>query len=235
MKASTTSSTGLSRRSFLRNTGAATVGLALAAPHARVLGANDDIRVAVVGVHGRGGDHINEYSRIAGTRVVALCDVDRDVLAARAEALAKKDNPVKTFVDVRELLDSGEVDAISVATTNHSHSLITVWACQAGKDVYVEKPLTLFVREGRWMLDVRDRTKRVVQVGTQQRSGPHYKRAKKLIQGGHLGKVFSVKAGAARNILPGYGSPATSEPPPYLDWEMLIGPAPMVAYNPKRA
>jgi predicted dehydrogenase len=107
-------------------------------------------------------------------------------------------------------------------------------ACAAGKDVYVEKPLTLFPSEGRWMIDVARRHRRVVQVGTQQRSGPHYRRARELLQGGHIGKVVSVKMGSFRNVMPGFGTPRDQEPPADLDWEMFLGPAPSRPYNPNR-
>jgi len=161
---------GMSRRAFVRNTTLAGVGLAMAAPAARVLGANEEIRVAVVGIHGRGGGHINEYLKIPGVRVAALCDVDKKVLAARAEALAKKNNPVRTYVDVRDLLAAKDVDAVSVATPNHWHSLITVWACQAGKDVYVEKPCSHNVFEGRKCVEAARKYRRIVQHGTQSRA-----------------------------------------------------------------
>jgi predicted dehydrogenase len=108
-------------------------------------------------------------------------------------------------------------------------------ACAAGKDVYVEKPLTVFVREGRWMADVARRHKRVVQVGTQQRSGPHYQRARELIQNGRLGDVVSVQCSFMRNINPGFGNPPDCEPPRELDWEMWLGPARARSYNPNRA
>jgi len=109
-----------------------------------------------------------------------------------------------------------------------------VLACSAGKDVYVEKPLSLFVREGRWMVDVADRTKRVVQVGTQQRSGLHYQRARQLIRDGHIGNVHSVRMHSYRNIVPGFGSPPDCDPPAELDWNMFLGPAPLRRYNPQR-
>jgi predicted dehydrogenase len=107
-------------------------------------------------------------------------------------------------------------------------------ACAAGKDVYVEKPLTLFVREGEWMAAVAARTRRVVQVGTQQRSGPHYRAARDLIRGGHLGTVTSVRMPAVRNVFPGFGSPPDGPPPAELDWDRFLGPAPLRAYNPSR-
>src|SRR5262249_42198756 len=118
---------------------------------------------------------------------------------------------------------------------DHWHALQTMLACAAGKDVYVEKPLTLFAREGRWMIDVARRHQRIVQVGTQQRSGPHYQRARELIQQGHLGKISSVRMGTFRNIMPGFGTPADREPPAELDWELWQGPAPRRSYNPNRA
>jgi predicted dehydrogenase len=121
-----------------------------------------------------------------------------------------------------------------IATPDHWHALMTMMACVAGKDVYVEKPLTLFVDEGQWMIDVAQRTGRVVQVGTQQRSGLHYQRARGLIQSGTIGRVHSVRMHAYRNIMPGFGSPANCQPPPELDWDMFLGPAPARAYNPNR-
>jgi predicted dehydrogenase len=107
-------------------------------------------------------------------------------------------------------------------------------ACAAGKDVYVEKPLTLFQQEGQWMLDVAARTKRVVQVGTQQRSGPHYQRARELLRTGRLGKVHAVRTQAVRNIGEGFGRPDDCDPPPELDWDLWLGPAPLRPYNPLR-
>jgi predicted dehydrogenase len=107
-------------------------------------------------------------------------------------------------------------------------------SCAAGKDVYVEKPLTLFVREGEWMMDVAAKHRRVVQVGTQQRSGPHYQRARELIRGGRIGKVISVRMQSVRNVMPGFGKPADCEPPDGLDWNMWLGPAPERPYNPNR-
>src|SRR5207248_3598055 len=111
------------------------------------------------------------------------------------------------YADFRKLLDDPAVHAVVVSTPDHWHALTTMLACAAGKDVYVEKPLTLFVREGRWMVEAARRHRRVVQVGTQQRSGPHYARAKELIRGGHLGPITSVRMTAYRNIMPRYGSP----------------------------
>jgi predicted dehydrogenase len=112
---------------------------------------------------------------------------------------------------------------------------MTMMACAAGKDVYVEKPLTLFVHEGRWMLDVARRTKRVVQVGTQNRSGPPFQKARELIRQGRLGKIVAASVNNSRNISPGFGNPPDGTPPPELDYEMFLGPAPKRPYNPNRS
>jgi predicted dehydrogenase len=133
------------------------------------------------------------------------------------------------------LLDDRAVDAVVISTPDHWHALMTMAACAAGKDVYVEKPLSLFVREGRWMADVARRTNRVVQVGTQQRSGPHYQKARELIRSGAIGDVSSVRIWAYRNINPGFGAPADGEPPPGLDYDLWLGPAPKRPYNRNRS
>jgi predicted dehydrogenase len=133
------------------------------------------------------------------------------------------------------MLENKAVDAVIVATPDHWHALMTMMACAAGKDVYVEKPLTVFVREGRWMVDVARRHQRVVQVGTQQRSGPHYQRARELIRAGRIGQLASVQCNFFRNVSPGFGSPPDQAPPSELDWNMWQGPAPERPYNPNRA
>src|SRR5437016_990926 len=112
---------------------------------------------------------------------------------------------------------------------------MTMLACAAGKDVYVEKPLTLFVREGRWMVEAARRHKRVVQVGTQQRSGPHYQKARELIRDGRIGKLVSVQCNYFRNVTPGFGNPPDGNPPPDLDYDLWLGPAPSRPYNPNRS
>lgn len=218
------------RRRFLQRGGQAAIGLVLVGPAARVWGANGDVRVGVVGVHGRGGGHIGEFRKIPGVRVVALCDVDRQVLGARAESLAKEGNPVKTFVDVREMLDSGEVDAISIATTNHSHSLITVWACQAGKDVYVEKPCSHNVLEGRKCVEAARKYGRIVQHGTQSRSEQRWARTIAAIHSGKYGRLL-VSKGYCCKPRWSIGFKPYSDPPPHLEWNLWLGPAPEQPYH----
>ena len=220
----------VTRRSFLKHTSAAGFGLALASPLSRVLGANGDIRIAVVGVNGRGSNHIDEFRKIDGVRLVALCDVDHKVLAARAEKLANDGNPVKTFVDARELLDSGEVDAISIATTNHSHALLTVWGCQAGKDVYVEKPCSHNVFEGRKAVEAARKYKRIVQHGTQSRSSAGWARTVAAIQSGKYGRLL-VSKGYCCKPRWSIGFKPYRDAPENLDFNLWLGPAPEQPYH----
>jgi len=221
----------VNRRRFVKTT-AVTAAALTAAQYNRVLGANDRVNMGFIGYGLIGKRHVVDFKERPDVNMAAMAEAHQGRLD---EALTYIGGGCKGYKDFREMYDSKDVDAVCISTADHWHALMTMMACAAGKDVYVEKPMTLFIREGRWMIDVRDRYKRVVQVGTQQRSGPHYKKARQLIRDGHLGKVFSVKAGSARNIMPGYGTPEGDEPPPYLDWEMLLGPAPKVPYNPKRA
>jgi predicted dehydrogenase len=203
-----------------------------AASYGRIQGANDRVGVGVIGFGLIGQRHVLDFREQPDVAPVAVAETHRGRLE---EARALLGGAVRGHRDFRRLLDDPDVHAVVVSTPDHWHALMTMLACAAGKDVYVEKPLTLFVREGRWMADVARRHRRVVQVGTQQRSGPHYRRAKELIQNGYLGPVTSVRMYAYRNIMPGFGAPADREPPPDLDWDLWLGPAPQRRYNPNRA
>ena len=220
------------RRRFVK-TAATTAALAwTAASRDRVYGANNRIGLGFVGYGLIGKRHVIDFKERADVNMAAIAEVHHGRLDEAASFIG---GPVKAYKDFRRMLENPDVDAVCVSTADHWHALITMMACAAGKDVYVEKPLTLFVREGRWMADVARRHKRIVQVGTQQRSGPHYQRARDLIRKGHLGKISSVRVSGARNIMPGYGAPADRSPPPYLDWEMMLGPAPYRPYNLNRS
>ncbi len=219
----------ISRRRFA---GSVASGVALsAASYRRVLGANDRVGVGFIGFGLIGKRHVLDFQAEPDVACVAISDAHRGRLDA-GRALIGAD--CRGVSDFRKLLEDRDVQAVVVSTPDHWHALMTMLACAAGKDVYVEKPLTLFVREGRWMVEVARRHKSVVQVGTQQRSGRHYGRARQLIRGGHIGRVHSVRMYAYRNIMPGFGTPANSNPPPELDWNMFLGPAPARAYNPNR-
>lgn len=218
-----------SRRSFLKTATSATA--LCAASYSRVLGANERVGIGMIGYGLIAKTHMATFRKIPEVDIVAVSECHSQRLIESVGASGEK---ATAYADFRHLLDHPSVDAVVVATPDHWHALMTMLACAAGKDVYVEKPLTLFVREGEWMQTVADRTKRVVQVGTQQRSGDHYRHARELIRNGHIGAVTSVRMYAIRNVFPGFGSPSDGAAPPELDWDMWLGPAPARKYNPNR-
>ncbi|MBD3266723.1 hypothetical protein GF373_08645 [bacterium] len=215
-----------SRRSFLR-TGTATA--LTAASWNRVVGANERIHLGMIGYGLIGSQHVHDFKGLQDVEIVGLSDAHAGRLAEGVEHVGGR---VKPYADFRDLLNSKTIDAVCVSTPDHWHALMTMMACEAGKDVYVEKPLTRFIREGDWMQAVAKRTQRVVQVGTQQRSGGHYQRARALIQSGALGEIVMAQINMVRNLMPGLGSPPNQSPPPALDWDMFTGPAEMKPYNP---
>ncbi|MFI5458250.1 MAG: Gfo/Idh/MocA family protein [Isosphaerales bacterium] len=219
----------LSRRTLLGG-GAATA--LSAAAYRRVLGANDRVGLGFIGFGLIGKRHVLDFRDQLGARIVAVAEVHS---GRRDEAVALAGGSARGYADFRALLDDHDVDAVVISTPDHWHALMTMLACAAGKDVYVEKPLSLFPREGRWMVEIARRHNRIVQVGTQQRSGPHYQRARELVRGGHIGQVVAIRMWSYRNIMPGFGSPKDGDPPPGLDYDMWLGPAPKRAYNPNRA
>jgi predicted dehydrogenase len=224
----------MTRREFVKGSLAAGLGLAFAAPGARVLGANGDIRIAVVGINGRGGSHISAFGGMKGVRVVAFCDVDQKVLGSKAAAFEKKSGTkLQRYVDIRQMLDSKEIDAISIATPNHWHSLGTIWACQAGKDVYVEKPCSHNPFEGHRCLEAARKYNRIVQHGTQSRSSPSWARQVAAIASGKYGKLLVSKAAASKDGSGRWsiGFKPIKEPPENLDYNLWLGPAPQQPYH----
>ena len=182
-----------SRRTFLKTSALATAGAILPARSwAQVIGANADIRVAVIGLNGRGMNHLSSLARISGVRVVAICDPDTAVIE-KAKTRARLGADVKTYTDVRELLASPDVDAVTIATPNHWHSLAGIWAVQNGKDVYVEKPVSHNVWEGRQLVNAARKYNKVMQAGTQIRSGEGLREAVQWIQAGNLGKITASR------------------------------------------
>src|SRR5436309_10489118 len=214
----------VTRRSFL--------GAMTAAAGRRVLGANDRVQVGFIGYGLIGAQHVYDFKNQHDVDLAALCDVYEPRLQ---EGLAACGPRAKGCRDFRRLLDDRDIQAVVISTPDHWHALMTLMACAAGKDVYVEKPLTLFVEEGRWMVRAARHYGRVVEVGTQQRSGTHYRDAVELLRGGHIGKVHSARMGFFRNVMPGFGSPPHSDPPPGLDYNLWLGPAPLVPYNKNRS
>ncbi len=215
----------LTRRGFL----GATTSAALSS---RVFGANDRIQVGFIGCGLIGNQHVHNFKKQPDVDLAGVAEVHQGRLAYGLAACGPR---AKGYRDFRNLLDDNDIQAVVVATPDHWHALMTILACAAGKDVYVEKPLTLFVEEGRWMVNAARRYKRVVQVGTQQRSGAHYHHAVGLLRAGHLGRIHSARMGSFRNVMPGFGSPPDSDPPTELDYDLWLGPAPLRPYNKNRS
>jgi predicted dehydrogenase len=218
----------LSRRTFLKSSALAAAGAALPARSwAQILGANADIRVAVIGLNGRGRNHITSLAAIPGVRVVALCDADSAVLA-KVKPTVNGGN-VKTYQDIRALLADKDVDAVTVATPNHWHSLAAIWAMQAGKDVYLEKPVSHNVWEGRQLVAGAAKSGRVVQAGVQIRSGEGMQEAVQWVRAGNLGKITAAR-GFCYKRRDSIGKTAGPQPvPSSIDYSLWSGPAPLVA------
>jgi predicted dehydrogenase len=221
----------MKRRDFIKRVAQTTAAMSAISAQ-RVLGANERVGIGVIGFGLVGRIHTRSFHGLPDARVVAVADTFRPRLEAAGQLVG---SDAKLYADFRRLLEDRNVDAVVVATPDHWHALMCMMACAAGKDVYVEKPLTLFVREGQWMVDVAKRHQRVVQVGTQQRSAAHYQKARELIRSGRLGQLVSVQCAYYRNVTPGFGNPPDQAPPPDLDYEMWLGPAPKRPYNPNRS
>jgi predicted dehydrogenase len=222
----------LSRRGFL----AVGAGAAALAGISRSLGQgrspNDTIRVAVLGVNGRGREHISVLAKQAGVQIAVLCDPDQQVLEARAAELEKQHGQRAALEnDLRKVLDRKDVDAVTVATPNHWHSLATIWACQAGKDVYVEKPGSHNVYEGRKMVEAAHKHGRIVQHGVQLRSSLAIQEAVEHLRRGTIGQVYMAR-GCVYRWRPSIGNqPDEAQPPTHLDWNLWQGPAQERAFS----
>jgi predicted dehydrogenase len=213
----------LSRRGFL--SASAAVLAAGTFGRGTVFGANNRIRIACIGINGRGVSHIEGFNKLDGAEVVALCDVDSNVLNERAaqlkEATGKKP---KVFVDMRDVMADKNIDAVSFATPNHWHTLGSIWACQSGKDVYVEKPLSHDVWEGRQLAAAAEKYGRVVLHGTQRRSEREWVRAIQRLQEGVIGDVYMARALCFKDR-DTIGTAPMKEPPANLNWTLWQGPA----------
>jgi len=216
----------LSRRDFIKKSAIAASTMSTAQSWSQVSGANQDIRVGVIGFRSKGRTHIADMLKIPGVRVVALCDVDTAILEREAEIFRKRGVPITTYTDVRRLIASNEVDVVTTATPNHWHGLITVWACQAGKDVYVEKPVSHNVWEGRQMVRAARKYNRIVQSGTQNRSDTAIIAAAKWVKEGHLGRVKFAR-GLCYKPRPNIGKVSGPQKiPAGIDYDLWCGPAP---------
>jgi predicted dehydrogenase len=222
---------GIDRREFMQGAGAALClgSTRLGGPRR---GSREELSVAVVGLNGRGRDHLRAFRSMEGVRVAALCDVDRDVL--ERERVNFGEGGVDVAVDLRTLLARDDIDAISIATPNHWHALQTAWACAAGKDVYVEKPVSHDVAEGRRLVELVERTGRIVQCGTQSRSSAALREMIAWVRAGHLGRIelargLCYKPRQSIGRVDGPLALSTA-----IDYELWTGPAPKGPLRRKR-
>jgi predicted dehydrogenase len=229
------SESDLTRRDFLktaaRTTGAgAFTGITFLTRPERVFGANDRVRVGVCGLRGRGKDHLEAFAHVPDVEIAALCDVDQDVLNKRRGEVGAG---VATFADVRRLLEDRSIDAISIATPNHWHALMGIWACQAGKDVYVEKPCSHNLWEGRQLVRAAEKYHRIVQHGTQSRSARAMIDAIHHLHGDTFGDIYMARAVCfkRRDTI---GRKPPEPVPSGVDYDLWTGPAPLKPFTRNR-
>jgi predicted dehydrogenase len=217
------------RRYFLGSAVSAGVALRSSA----LASANDTVRVACVGVHGRGRSHIHAYSQMPKVEIAAICDIDESVLNARINDIEKvKGKRPAAFTDLRKLLEDKSIDAISIATPNHHHALQTIWGCQAGKDVYVEKPCSHNMFEARQIVAAAQKYNRMVQHGTQQRSAIG-REAVKQMQDGLIGDVYMAR-GLCYKRRDTIGRKPVGPVPPGVNYDLWLGPAPKHEFTANR-
>jgi predicted dehydrogenase len=237
------------RRTFTKTTLAtAAVGAAAQVARAgRVLGANDRVRIGCIGVGNRGVQVLDAFCAHSDAQIVALADVYEpylnghyDQIDARFKGLGRYvprkqpdfGGPVDRYKDFRRILERKDIDAVIIATPDHWHAIQAIMACDAGKDVYVEKPLSMTIREGRRIVGAARRNDRIVQVGTQRRSSPLYAELAEIVRSGVIGKVTVARAFLTSNMSPnGIGTAPDSDPPEGLDWDFWLGPRPMRPFN----
>jgi predicted dehydrogenase len=232
------SADNMSRRGFVSTVGLTASAAALnAASSSRAVGPNDKIRLAMIGSGSRGNQLLGPFMELPEFDFVAIADVDDKHAAETAERVKQtRGHSVKTTRDYRTLLDSKEIDAVVIATPDHWHAIPAIHACQAGKDVYCEKPVGCSVAEGQAMIKAARKHQRVMAVGTQQRSSENFQKAVETVRSGKLGKIFWVQTWNYENISPvGMGRYPDGEAPAHLDYDRWLGPAPKRAYNPNRS
>ena len=224
----------MNRRDFTKTVATGATGLAFSSGVAtgKAVGANDKIGMGFIGVGGMAQQHLKNYLRTGLVEVIAIADPYQPHLE---QAIGMTLGKAKGYKDFRHVLEHKDIDAVLIATPDHWHAITSIMACQAGKDVYVEKPLSHTLFEGRKMVEAARRHQRVVQVGAQQRSGPHFQKVVEMVQGGQIGKVSFVETWNVGNAWPeGMGNPPDSDPPACLDWDFWLGPAPYHRFNRNR-
>ncbi len=233
------------RRSFIKKAALGTTGLTLgatgvsfsASSYRRIIGSNERINMSVIGVRGQGFGHLRRWSSMAkedNVYVKTICDVDENLWAERVKVVSEiQEEAPGTEFDMRKVFEDPDVDAVSIAAPNHWHALATIWAVQAGKDVYVEKPSSHNVFEGRKMIEAARKYDRIVQVGFQNRSIENVRKAMQFLHNGGIGDVYMAK-GLCYKPRDSFGIAPDSEPPKGLHYDMWLGPAPMRPYNVKK-
>jgi predicted dehydrogenase len=224
--------TSIDRRTFHKQAAAMGALAALPATALRVLGSNDRVRLGMIGVGNRGDQLLDALLVHKDCEIAALCDVYEPYLEA---AQKKVGGRATLYHDSRKLVEQKDLDAVVIATPDHWHALQFIAACRAGKDVYVEKPLSLTISEGQKMVAIAQETGRITQVGLHRRSSAFIHEAVRQIRDGAIGKVTVAKCYHLRNESPqGIGNPPDSDPPSGLDWDLWLGPAPKVPFNTNR-
>ena len=228
----------LARRNFLHKAGAGAVGLGASGPWITKALAQkspgDTINAAVMGIRSRGSHHVKLLNAHRNVRVTTVCDIDERLFPKIVEETEKSTGrKLKTETDIRRVLEDKDIDVISIAAPNHWHALASIWACQAGKDVYVEKPVSYNIFEGRKIVEAARKYNRIVQTGSQRRSDPLTKAAVDYIQGGELGKIYMAKA-VVYNFRGNIGHGNTGPVPEGVHYDLFRGPAPMVPFNENR-
>ena len=192
-----------------------------------IQGANDAVRLGMIGIRGKGRQHIDVFRAIPGVRITSLCDADDEILQRENARFAARSEKVDTFIDVRRLLESKNVDAVVIASPNHWHSLMAIWACQAGKDVYVEKPVSHNPWEGRKLVEAAQKYNRIVQAGTQSRSDKGLQEAFAYLQSGALGKILVARGFCYKDRKSIGKVPGPQPIPKSVHYDLWTGPAPL--------
>jgi predicted dehydrogenase len=228
----------INRRSFLIKSSAVSAGVMVSKPvisrASKLIGSNDMINIAVVGIRSRGKDQYRAIAKVPNVRIAALCDIDQRLFPeAVAEVEKLAGYKPKTETEYRKILDDPNIDAVSIATPNHWHALMAIWACQAGKDVYVEKPVSHTLQEGRKIVEAARKYNRVVQTGTQSRSNVATIRAMDFLSNGGLGDIYMTK-GLCLKPRGSIGHVKDGPIPDGVNWDAFLGPAPYRPFNQNR-
>lgn len=223
---------GILRRDVLKGAGAVFTASLFTG---KIRGANDRVAVGFIGLGAMGSGNLGYAIKVPEAQAVAVCDVYQPHLERAVEAARKRDVQVKAVKDFREIIADRSIDAVCISTPDHWHAYMTVEACKAGKDVFVEKPASKGVEEGLKMVQAARKYNRVVQAGTMQRSGGYFQKAAEIVKSGAIGEItFCHAFQSGRTSKKGFGNPPDSDPPEGLDWDMWLGPAPKVPFNANR-